>query len=60
MSDAVFGVVSDAPAYLMNSEAGNNDTHPQIALKGRVPGQAERARDRRVTVWYQPDHGEAT
>ena len=27
-SDAVFGVVSDTPAYLMNSEAGNNDTHP--------------------------------
>ena len=21
----------------MNSEAGNNDTHPAIALKGRVP-----------------------
>ncbi len=36
-SDAVFGVVSDSPAYLMNSEAGNNDTHPAIALKGRVP-----------------------
>ena len=36
-SDAVFGVVSSAPAYLMNSEAGNNDTHPAIALKGRVP-----------------------
>ena len=36
-SDAVFGVVSDHPAYLMNSEAGNNDTHPAIALKGRVP-----------------------
>ena len=36
-SDAVFGVVSDAPAYLMNSEAGNNDTHPAIALQGRVP-----------------------
>jgi len=36
-SDAVFGVVSDHPAYLMNSEAGNNDTHPAIALQGRVP-----------------------
>jgi hypothetical protein len=36
-SDAVFGVVSDSPAYLMNSEAGNNDTHPAIALQGRVP-----------------------
>ena len=36
-SSSVFGVVSDAPAYLMNSEAGNNDTHPAVALKGRVP-----------------------
>ena len=36
-SDAVFGVVSDTPAYLMNSDAGNNDTHPAIALQGRVP-----------------------
>ena len=34
--DAVFGVVSDAPAYLMNANAGNNETHPMIALKGRV------------------------
>ena len=37
VSDAVFGVVSSSPAYLMNSEAGNNNTHPAIALKGRVP-----------------------
>jgi hypothetical protein len=37
VSDAVFGVVSSSPAYLMNSEAGNNDTHPAIALTGRVP-----------------------
>ena len=36
-SNAVFGVVSDTPAYLMNAEAGNSDTHPAIALKGRVP-----------------------
>jgi hypothetical protein len=36
-SDAVFGVVSSSPAYLMNAEAGNNDTHPAIALTGRVP-----------------------
>jgi hypothetical protein len=54
-SDAVFGVVSDAPAYLMNSEAGNNDTHPAIALKGRVPvkitGQGL-AGDRVVSAGY--------
>ena len=36
LSDNVFGVVSDKPAILMNAEAGNNDTHPMIALKGRV------------------------
>ena len=36
MSDAVFGVVSESPAFLMNAQAGNNDTHPMIALKGRV------------------------
>jgi len=35
-SDKVFGVVSESPAFLMNAEAGNNDTHPMIALKGRV------------------------
>jgi hypothetical protein len=35
-SNKVFGVVSEAPAFLMNAEAGNNDTHPMIALKGRV------------------------
>ena len=54
-SDAVFGVVSGAPAYLMNSEAGNNDTHPAIALKGRVPvkitGQGL-AGDRVVSAGY--------
>jgi hypothetical protein len=33
---AVAGVVSENPAYMMNSEAGNDQTHPYIALKGRV------------------------
>ena len=36
LSDAVFGVVSDSPAFLMNAQAGNNHTHPMVALKGRV------------------------
>jgi hypothetical protein len=36
LSDAVFGVVSDSPAFLMNATAGNNESHPMIALKGRV------------------------
>jgi hypothetical protein len=34
--DAVFGVVSESPAFLMNALAGNNESHPMIALKGRV------------------------
>ena len=32
----VFGVISEKPAFLMNSEAGNNDSHPMVALKGRT------------------------
>jgi hypothetical protein len=32
----VAGVVSQNPAYMMNSAAGDNKTHPYIALKGRV------------------------
>ena len=28
--------MSQSPAFLMNAQAGNNDTHPMIALKGRV------------------------
>jgi hypothetical protein len=36
LSDRVFGVVSESPAVLMNANAGNNDSHPMIALKGRV------------------------
>lgn len=34
---AVVGIVSKNPAYMMNSEAGTDETHPYIALKGRVP-----------------------
>ena len=36
LSDKVFGVVSESPAFLMNAQAGNNDSHPMVALKGRV------------------------
>jgi len=36
LCDKVFGVVSSSPAFLMNSQAGNNDSHPMIALKGRA------------------------
>ena len=31
------GIVSTNPAYTLNEEAGNDQTHPYIALVGRVP-----------------------
>lgn len=37
LSEDVFGVVSTAAAYLMNAGAGTNDTHPAVAMAGRVP-----------------------
>jgi hypothetical protein len=36
LSDAVFGIISESPAFLMNAQAGNNESHPMVALKGRV------------------------
>ena len=36
LCDGAFGIVSESPAFLMNAQAGNNDSHPMIALKGRV------------------------
>lgn len=32
----IAGVISKDPAYMMNSNAGPNDTHPYVALRGRV------------------------
>jgi len=37
MSENVFGVISDMPAYAMNAAAGNNDSHPFVAMTGRTP-----------------------
>ena len=53
LSDSVFGVISDKPAYLMNAQAGNNDSHPMVALKGRVMVKLKgtgRAGDRLVSA----------
>lgn len=36
LSENVFGVVSNTAAYLMNANSGEDDTHPAIALIGRV------------------------
>jgi hypothetical protein len=37
MDLSVAGIVSTKPAYGMNLAAGSDETHPLIALKGRVP-----------------------
>jgi len=37
LSDSVFGVISTKAAYLMNSAAGSDATHPPVAMTGRVP-----------------------
>ena len=37
LSDNVFGVISTQPAYAMNAGAGNQDTHPFVAMTGRTP-----------------------
>jgi hypothetical protein len=37
LSENVFGVISTRAAYLMNSQAGSDQTHPPVAVQGRVP-----------------------
>jgi len=37
LSENVFGVISTRPAYTMNGGAGDDDTHPAVAITGRVP-----------------------
>ena len=37
LSENVFGVISEQPAYAMNAAAGNNETHPYVAMTGRTP-----------------------
>ena len=37
LSENVFGVISTRAGYLMNSAAGSDDTHPPVAVSGRVP-----------------------
>ena len=37
LSEKVFGVISMRAAYLMNSHAGSDATHPPVAMTGRVP-----------------------
>ncbi len=37
LSDRVFGVISTKPAFTMNGGAGSDETHPPVAVTGRVP-----------------------
>lgn len=37
LSEAVFGVISTLPGFLLNGSAGSNATHPPVAVNGRVP-----------------------
>ena len=39
LSENVFGVISTNAAYLMNGGAGEDNTHPPVAMTGRVPVQ---------------------
>ena len=57
----VFGIVSDSPGFEMNAGAGDNATHPFVALAGRVPckvvGQV--AKGDRIISSITPGHGQA-
>tara|TARA_B100001057_G_scaffold499350_1_gene609659 strand:+ start:1057 stop:2070 length:1014 start_codon:yes stop_codon:yes gene_type:complete len=37
LSDTIFGVISTQPAYRMNALAGNDESHPFVAMTGRTP-----------------------
>jgi hypothetical protein len=39
LTETVFGVISTQPAYTMNGGAGDDVTHPAVAMTGRVPVQ---------------------
>lgn len=43
LSETVFGVISTRAAYLMNSAAGTDKTHPPVAMTGRVPVRVQGA-----------------
>ncbi len=37
LSEEVFGVISTLPGFLLNGVAGTDETHPPVAVSGRVP-----------------------
>lgn len=62
MCDRVFGVISVKPGLMLNALAGDNNTHPFVALAGRVPckvvGTVNKG-DRLVTTSEYPGHARA-
>ncbi len=63
----VFGVVSDKPALKMNDKAGNDKTHPLVALLGRTPckvvgpvGKGQRLVSSNIPGVARAAHGDET
>ncbi len=56
------GVISTDPAYMMNSDAGSDETHPYVALVGRVPCKVvgEIKKGDMLTSSNVPGHAQAT
>ena len=50
LDDAVFGVISESPAFLMNASAGSNATHPMFLSKSKVQVRREIVLFQRATV----------
>jgi hypothetical protein len=57
----VFGVISTAPGFEMNSAAGTDTTHPFVALAGRVPCKVvgKVAKGQRLVTSNTPGHAMA-
>lgn len=55
LSEDVFGVISNSAGYIMNAVAGSDETHPAVAVSGRVPvkvvGKVSKG-DRLVSAGY--------
>lgn len=52
-----FGVVSTQPAFMMNSGAGNNDSHPYVACVGRVPVRVKGTADKGDAIVLSDEDG---
>lgn len=61
LDEDVFGIISTAPGFEMNSGAGTDSTHPYVALAGRVPckvvGKVKKGQ--RITTSSVPGYAQA-